>query len=161
MQCTCNIKDSVQSQSYQQLILHSADSIDQAHTNCSAMHLQHHRTHCSRSHTSSSSFIARTALTRHTQIAVQCTCNITGLTAVAVIPAAQPSQCGQHYHSRLQAYQQLILHGVDSIDQSQAVAVGWPGLHHEEGCLDWRHNTVHQDPVKLQHRTLLPSQVVL
>ncbi len=59
------------------------------------------------------------------------------------------------------AHQQLILEGMDSIDQSQAITMGGPCMHHEEGCLNRRHDAVHQHPVELQHCALLPPQVLL
>jgi len=59
------------------------------------------------------------------------------------------------------AYQQLVLEGMDSIDQSKAVTVGGPGVHHEEGRLNGGHDAVHQHPVELQDCALLPPKVLL
>ena len=39
--------------------------------------------------------------------------------------------------------------------------MGRPSMDHEEGSLDWGHNSVHQHPVELQHCALLPPQVFL
>ena len=51
--------------------------------------------------------------------------------------------------------------GRHSVDEGEAIAVGGPCMYHEEGGLDGRHDAVHQHPVKLQHRSLLPLQVLL
>ncbi len=59
------------------------------------------------------------------------------------------------------AHQQLVLEGMDSTDQGQAVPVGGPGVHHEEGRLNGRHDAVHQHPVELQDCALLPPQILL
>ena len=56
---------------------------------------------------------------------------------------------------------EVMLHGRDSVDKGEAVAVGGPGMHHEEGSLDGGHDAVHQHPVELQHRPLLPPQILL
>ena len=54
-----------------------------------------------------------------------------------------------------------MLDGIDGVDKGEAVTVGGPGMHHEEGGLDGRHDAVDQHPVELQHRPLLPLQILL
>ena len=59
------------------------------------------------------------------------------------------------------AHQEVMFDGRDSVNQGKAVAMGGPGMDHEEGRLDGGHDSIDKHPVELQHRPLLPPQVLL
>ena len=51
----------------------------------------------------------------------------------------------------MSADHEVVSQSVSSIDEGQAIAVGGPGLDHEQRHLDRRQDAMHQDPVELEH----------